>query len=81
MATITTENTTYQMFNDSGANTIEFGRAINILIITVDASTTISFDSGDTFMTLTAGTYNWDVGLIKTLVFGAGTYSGVGISV
>lgn len=80
MANLTTANTTFQMFNSSGANKLTFGRAVNLLILTADSSTTISFDGGTTFMTLTAGTYHWDVGLVKVLHFGAGTYSGCGIS-
>lgn len=75
-----TRNSSYQMFNGSGAERLRFARPINRLLVTVDGSTTISFDDGDTYMTLVSGTYMWDLGVVRDILFGAGTWSGCGIA-
>jgi len=67
-------------FSGTGAETVYFARGVTTLYITTDASTTISFDGGVNFMTMTANTHVFINTSIKQLAFGAGTWSGVGIS-
>jgi len=78
---VSTLKSGHQHFSGSGAEVIAFARSINRLLITVDGATTLSFDGGQNFMTMTAGTYDIAVGSLKQLHIGAGAWSGVGLAV
>ena len=71
----------HQHFSGSGANIVVFERSINRLLITVDSATTLSFDRGANYMTMTAGTYDLQLGSMSELYIGAGVWSGMGLAI
>lgn len=69
-------------FSGSGAETVQFGRPITHLYLTTSASTSVSFNGGDGYMSLADGQTHVLLNVnVKTLVFDAGTWNGVGISI
>lgn len=72
--------TGHMHFSGSGADTIKFGRGVVHLYLNVSSSTTISFDGGNNFMSLSDGNHNLLFVNVKRVDFGAGTWEGVGIS-
>lgn len=75
-------------FSGTGAQKVRFGktsdrlpRVVTHLYVTTSGSATISFDGGQNFMALTDGTHVFPYPHISEVSFGAGTWSGVGISV
>jgi hypothetical protein len=67
-------------FSGSGADDVLFGRAVTALYLTTSGSATVSFDGGTNFMALDDTTHVFLYPNTKTLFFGAGTWSGVGIA-
>lgn len=77
-------------FSGSGAGSIRFGRrddrlprvVTQLYLTTATDGTTISFDSGNNFMALAAGTHTFPYPHTHEIYFGGtGDWSGVGISV
>jgi hypothetical protein len=77
---IETLKTAYQHFNGTGEETIIFSRSVNTIILTTASAVTISFDDGENFMDVANGTHQFDHLHVKTLKFGNGTWSGVGVA-
>lgn len=78
----------HMMFSGSGARKIKFGgtdrrlpRVVTHLYITTSGSATISFDGGQNYMDLADGTHVFPYPHVAEVVFGQGTWSGVGISI
>lgn len=67
-------------FSGSGIDDVLFGRSVTFLYLTTSGSATVSFDGGNTFMALADTTHVFPHPNTKTLFFGAGTWSGFGIS-
>lgn len=78
---VETTNTNVQYFSSTGTETHIFSRPISNLIVTFTSTNNMSLD-GTNFMTMTAGTYQFNnLGLIKTVAFtGAGSRVGFGIA-
>jgi hypothetical protein len=76
-----TTNTNIQHFSSTGAVTHLFRRPVGNIIITFTGTNNMSFD-GTNFISMTAGTYQFDhLGFVKHLYFtGGGTRAGVGIA-
>lgn len=89
MADFVLDAASHMHFSSTGAGSVQFGdpsemipRTLTSLIVTASGgSTTISFDGGQNFMALTDGTYQFMYPHVAKIYFGAGTWSGVGISV
>lgn len=88
MADFILDAASHMHFSSTGAGSVQFGdpsemipRTLTSLILTVSGSATLSLDGGNNFMALTDGTYQFMYPHIAKIYFGAGTWSGVGISV
>lgn len=69
-------------FSGTGAEEINFSRSLTQLYIHTASGTTISFDGGVNYMTLANDTtHKFPYPHTKQILLGAGTWSGVGISV
>lgn len=75
-----TRNSAYQHFAGNGVGTVTFTRSVQMIILTVSGTATISFDGGATFMPIGNGTYQFTNLHVKNLDFGAGTWDGVGLA-
>ena len=78
--TINAGSNAHMHFSSSGTDDVSFGRSVAFLYLTTSSSATISFDGGTTFMALADTTHVFPHPNTKTLFFGAGTWSGVGIA-
>lgn len=80
--TATTFNGAHQHFSGTAVGDVAFPRAVSQLILTTTGTVNISFDGGNNFMAITAGTYNFNYIWVKALFFtGSGTWQGCGIAV
>lgn len=77
---ILTSNKNKQHFSGSNADTVTFARVIHLLILTVSSNVSMSLDGGTNFMTMTAGTYQFNINTVRLDFSGSGTWSGVGIT-
>lgn len=75
-----TESSGHMHFSGSGAEEVEFGRSALHLYLNTDGNATISFDGGNNFMPLENGDHRLLFANVKSIQFGAGTWSGVAIS-
>ena len=87
MADFVLDAASHMHFSSTGVGSVQFGdpsemipRTLTSLILTVSGTATMSFD-GNTFMALTDGTYQFMHPHVTKIYFGAGTWSGIGISV
>lgn len=81
MADVTPNKSGHMHFSSTGAGAVPFQRLITHLYVTASGgSTTISFDGGNNFMALADGTHVFPYPNVKTVHFGAGTWSGCGVS-
>lgn len=77
---IITESSSHMHFSGSGADTVTFGRGAVHIYLNTSGNVTISFDKGNNFMPLEDGNHELLYANVKSIEFGAGTWSGVGIS-
>ena len=78
---ITTDAVSHQHFSGSNSDSVIFARTVNNLLLTTTGTISVSFDGGDNYMVIAAGTYQFNYIWSKTLFFsGSGTWSGCGIS-
>lgn len=80
MATVKPAKTAHQHFALSAGDDVQFERPITNLIVTVAASTTLSFDGGANFMSVATGTHQFRGVYLKEIHLGTGSCTGVGIS-
>ena len=81
MADVNPVNRGHMHFSSDGYGVVTFERAVTNLYLTTSSSTTISFDGGNNYMLLADTTHVFPHPHTKKIIFGIGTWAGVGIAV